>query len=99
MSISTGEDKNQKSVLKRDTAMPVINIRQTASSIIKNLPKKTLDVILIIGFITTAFGELFGRDYGWKWYGLLLLLLAAFVVKEVVDPAPKEDKKSVPLDD
>lgn len=79
--------------------MPVINIRQTFSSIIKHLPKKTLDLILIVGFTTTAFGELFGRSYSWKWYGLLLLLLAAFMVKEVVDPAPKEDKKSAPIDD
>lgn len=94
MSISTdNQSENKRSVLKRDAALPVINIRQTVGSVFKALPKKTLDLIVIFGFITTAIGELFGRNYGWKWYSLLLLLLVAFVVKEVVEPAPKEDKK------
>lgn len=80
-------------MLVRDGGLPAINFRRSLSSFVKYIPKKTLDFIVLFAFISTSLGELFGREYSWEWFMVILLLLAAFVVKEVVEPSPKEDKK------
>jgi len=93
MSISTSNDQNRKAVLKRDGGLPLITVKNVVSNALKSLPGKPLELILVFAFVTTSLGELFGRDYGWKWYALLLLILAAFVVKEVVEPKPIIERK------
>jgi len=93
MSISIQNNSNRKSVLTKDGGLPAINIRRTLTSFAKYIPKKTLDFIVLFAFISTSLGELFGQSYDWKWFIIILLLLAAFMVKEVVEPSPKEDKK------
>lgn len=74
--------------MTREASLSAVNVRQTFGRLVKAIPGKPIDFITIFCYITTALGELFGRDFGWKWYGTILLLLAVFVAKEVVEPKP-----------
>lgn len=84
MSISNVYNQNKQTSLKRETSLAVINVRQAIGKLFKAIPGNTIDFILIFCYITTALGELFGRKYGFCWYSLLIILLAVFLVKELL---------------
>lgn len=86
MSISKIENQNKQSILQKEGTLFLSNTKNITSKVIKSFSGKPLEAILVFSYITTALGELFGRDYSWKWYGLLLLILIVFMVKGLVEP-------------
>ncbi len=93
MSISTSNNQNRKAIIKKEGGISTFNVKKIMSTALKSLPGKPLELILVFAFITTSIGELFGRNYGWKWYSIIILILVLFVVKELVDSKPKIEIK------
>lgn len=95
MSMSRGSNPAKQAGIRREAKMPIINVRNVVSKTLKALSGKALESILVFSFLSTAIGELFGRAYGLKWYILLVVILVAYVVKEVVASKPAEEYKVV----
>jgi len=83
----------KKSELTKEASLPIVNVKHIISKTLKSVAGKPLELILIFSVITTAIGELFGRDYGMKWYTLIGVILLIYVVKDIIDPMLKKEIK------
>ena len=80
MSLARGKfEESPKPTVKMKTVEVVNKLGKGISKIAKSGP---LDFIGVFCFITTATGELIGREYGTKWYILLWTLLILLFTKE-----------------
>jgi len=94
MSISTtGKSPIKKSILAKQFSLSITNIKKTINSFIKAFSRKTLEAILIIVIITTAIGESLGRNYGLKWYVLIMAILIIYFLKEIFNNKINIEKK------
>lgn len=97
MAISRGESNFEKRpTLQKQAVETVFNgnagwARRTLREMAKEISGKSLEFIFVFSFITTAIGELFGRDYSNRWYGLIVLILIAFLVKSYLDSFKNDD--------
>jgi len=76
MSISTGPQKIEE--FKREKFFKKSSIQRIVEGI-KGKTTNILDTILLIAISLTAIGELFGRNYGLKWYILVGIILIAVI--------------------
>lgn len=80
MSLARGKYEPPKQPTTKAKTVEVVNkLGRGISRIAKSGP---LDFIAVFCFITTAIGELIGREYGIDWYVILFILLIILFIKE-----------------
>ena len=88
MSISTGP-KNVfplKKIDKIGSSMKVM-----AKKAIKGINNNTFSSILILLIIISGIGESMGRDYSWKWYLIVFVILSSYVADWILTKTKKEN--------
>ena len=80
MSLARGKFEQPKQPTVKAKTVEVVNkLGRGISKVAKSGP---LDFIAVFCFITTAIGELIGREYGVDWYVILFILLIILFIKE-----------------
>ena len=80
MSLAKGKYEQPKQPTVKTKTVEVVNkLGKGISRVARSGP---LDFIGVFCFITTAIGELIGREYGMDWYVILFILLIILFIKE-----------------
>lgn len=92
MSLARGKFEQPKQPTTKAKTVEVIN--KFGRNIQKVAKSGSLDFIAMFCFITTAIGELIGREYGTDWYVILFILLITLFIKEIKLINKKEGKQN-----
>ena len=92
MSLARGKFEPPKQPTVKARTAEVVN--KLGKGISKVAKSGSLDFIAVFCFITTAIGELIGREYGMDWYVILFILLIILFIKEANLINKKEGKQN-----